>query len=177
MTSGAVMVSRILPASMPHSFGCRLPSRVHDFAAQHWPRFYDGLEVIRRPKLLASLVLMNFLGWVLDIAIYYAYGHAFNLDIPLSGYITITVALALVTSVPLTFGNIGTWELALVAVLDLFGVPVEKALAFAGGAHLAVSVFNIVLGILATAAMRVAFTDVLRLRGSQARRAAAAEPA
>jgi uncharacterized protein (TIRG00374 family) len=161
------VVSRILPSSVSHDFGRWLPQRARHLIAEHWPRFYDGLEVIRRPRLLASLVFMNFFGWAIDIAIYYAYGQAFNLDIPITAFVPITVALALVTSMPITFGNIGTWELGLVGVLGLYDVPADKALAFAAGAHLIVTLFNIGLGVVATAAMGISLADLLRMRSYQ----------
>jgi uncharacterized membrane protein YbhN (UPF0104 family) len=158
---GAVVLSYVMPVEMPTVK--RLPQRLVQPLSHHWPHFRDGFEVFRRPKLLGTLLLLNLFGWGVDIAINYSYGHAFNLHLPVAAFISVTVAVAVVTTIPITFGNLGTWELAVVGVLALYDVPVDRALAYAAGSHVAIGLFNIALGIAATGLMRIALSDVFSL--------------
>ena len=56
------------------------------------------------------LLMLNVAGWCIEIGMYWAYGHAFNLDVPLGAYVSVAVVVALVTTFPITFGNVGSWE-------------------------------------------------------------------
>src|SRR5581483_6881755 len=77
--AAAIFVSLRMPGTMPSwRVLNRLPSGLHQGLTEHWPRLHDGFEAIRRPRLLLILLLLNVAGWVVDIAIEYAYGHAFN---------------------------------------------------------------------------------------------------
>ena len=142
----------------------RLPRRLYAVLERHWPRFADGLEAIRRPHLLATQILLNLFGWAVDLLIFWAYGQAFGLDLPLAAYLSVTVVIALITVFPVTFGNIGTYELAILSVLSLHAVAPERALAYAAGTHLFSTVLNIGLGLIAMWAMGVQPRDVFRLR-------------
>ena len=47
-------------------------------SAQRWPRFHEGLELMRNPRLLSVAFVLNIFGWLVDIAIIWAYGQ----DVP-----------------------------------------------------------------------------------------------
>jgi len=165
--AGAVVASRALPAALPQwRLLTRLPHRLRDSLDRQWPRFREGLEVIRRPRLLLVAVLLNLFGWAVDLLIYWSYGQAFHLHLPLAAYLSVTVVVALITIFPITFGNVGTYELAVLSVLALYSVPSHDALAYAVGTHVFGTVFNIGLGILAMWLMGVQPGDVFRLRPS-----------
>jgi uncharacterized protein (TIRG00374 family) len=129
-----------------------------------WPRIHDGLEVIRRPRLLAVAILLNLFGWGVDLLILWAYGQTFNLDLPLAAYLSITVVVAMLTVFPITFGNIGTYEVALLSVLALYSVPSDAALAYTAGTHVITTLFNVLLGLIAMAAMRIGPGEIFRVR-------------
>lgn len=161
----AVAASRVLPETFPAwRWLGRLPHRFYDTLERQWPRFADGLEAIRRPRLLATQILINLFGWGVDLIIFWAYGQAFGLDLPFAAYLSVTVVIALITVFPITFGNIGTYELAILSVLSLYAVSPERALAYAAGTHLFSSVLNIGLGLIAMWAMGVQPGEVFRLR-------------
>jgi uncharacterized protein (TIRG00374 family) len=162
--TGAIVGSRTLPESMPGwRILRRLPRRLYDGLERQWPRFAEGLEVIRRPRLLAFAIALNLLGWAADLTIYWSYGQAFGLDLPFAAYLSVTVVAALISVFPITFGNIGTFELVVLSVLALYAVPSEHALAFAAGTHAFGTVANIGLGIIAMWCMGVQPRDVFRL--------------
>jgi uncharacterized protein (TIRG00374 family) len=165
----AVAASRAIPKTLPQwGLVRRLPHPVRTMLAGQYPGFHDGFEVIRRPRLLSLLLLVNLLGWSIDLVIYWSYGNAFNVDLPLGGYLSVTLALAIITTMPITFGSIGTWELGVTSVLSLYGVPPERALAFAVGSHVIITSFNIGVGLLAMAMMGVRLHEVFQLRQKHA---------
>lgn len=160
----AVVASRMLPDTLPQwRILRRLPHGIFRGLEIHWPRFHDGFEVIRRPGMFAGLLVLNVFGWTVDILINWSYGSAFNLGVPFSAYVSVAVVLAVITTVPITFGNVGTWEVAVVGVLALYDVPPERALAYALGIHILIASLNIGLGLTAMTMMRIRLRDVFGL--------------
>ncbi|MEP6871981.1 MAG: lysylphosphatidylglycerol synthase transmembrane domain-containing protein [Anaerolineaceae bacterium] len=163
--AGAVFVSHRIPEAAPgwRLLG-RLPRRMRGGIESHWPRFREGLEVMRRPKLLAIEVALNLFGWLVDILIFWAFGRAFHLHLPLAAYVSVTVVVAIITVFPITFGNVGTYELALLSAFSLYDIPAHDALAYAVGSHLFSTAFNVGLGLVAMWSMGMQPGDVFRLR-------------
>ncbi len=163
--SGAVFVSHRISEAAPNwRLLGRLPRRMQAGIERHWPRFREGLEVMRRPKLLAIEVALNLFGWLVDILIFWAFGRAFNLQLPLGAYISVTVVVAIITVFPITFGNVGTYELALLSAFSLYQIPAHDALAYAVGSHLFSTAFNVGLGLVAMWGMGMQPGEVFRLR-------------
>ncbi|MEP7216588.1 MAG: lysylphosphatidylglycerol synthase transmembrane domain-containing protein [Anaerolineaceae bacterium] len=167
--AGAVFASHRIPNAAPRwRLLGRLPRRVRDGIDRHWPRFREGLEVLRRPKLLAIEVGLNLFGWLVDILIFWAFGRAFHLHLPLAAYVSVTVVVAIITVFPITFGNVGTYELALLSAFSLYDIPAHDALAYAVGSHLFSTAFNVGLGMIAMWCMGMQPGDVFRLHAKAA---------
>ena len=164
---GSFVASRWLPEQLP-DWGAfrRIPFRLGDQIRYHWPRLYAGFEVVRRPGLLTFMLLLNLVGWGFDILIVWLYGQAFHLSVRFDAYIAVTVAIAIVTVFPITFGNIGTYELLVTSVLTLYGADATKAFAFAIATHVFSIALNIGLGLIAIWVMRLRPADVFRLGGA-----------
>ena len=162
--AATVAASRLLPKQLPRweMLGV-FPKRSVDFLREHWPRIHEGFEVIRNPRLLGQAVGLNLFGWAEDIFIVWLFGQAFQLDVPIGAYVSLSVAVAVITTFPITIGNIGTYELLLVSVLVLYGVSSPDALAFAIGTHVITAAFNVGLGLSAMWAMRLRPGDVFRM--------------
>jgi uncharacterized membrane protein YbhN (UPF0104 family) len=174
---GAFVSSRILPEQLPDWRALRrTPFGLGNHVRYHWPRLYAGFEVIRRSGLLTLMVTMNLVGWGFDILIVWLYGRAFHLSVPIDAYIAVTVAIAIVTVFPITFGNIGTYELLVTSVLTLYGVDGTKAFAFAIATHVFSTAYNVVLGLVAVWAMHLRPGDVFRLAGGPRKKAPPGEP-
>lgn len=172
----AAVGSNLLPEQAPAwPWLSVLPSPAYNAISKQWPRFYAGLEVIRQPRLLLLAVGLNVFGWLVDLSIVWGYGQAFHLDVSIGAYLSVTVAVAIITVFPITFGNVGTFEFALLRVLALWGVPAEQALAFAVGMHVVSTVFNIGIGLVAMWLMGIRPGELLRL-GSNAKKDTAAPP-
>ena len=165
---GAFIASRTLPEQLPN-WGIlhRLPFKLGGHARYQWPRLHAGFESVRRPGLLSVLVVMNFIGWGMDILIVWLYGRAFHLAVPFDAYISVTVAIAIVTVFPITFGNIGTYELLVTSVLKMYGADAATALAFAIATHVFSTAYNIALGLVAVWAMRLRPGEIFRLAGGR----------
>ncbi len=160
----AEATSRLLPETLPDWRVIHmLPRRYVDWLRYHWPRFHAGFEVIRRPDLLGITLLLNLVGWAEDILIVWLYALAFHLSLPFGAYVSVTVAIALVTTFPITVGNIGTYELLVTSVLTLYGAGAAPALAYAIGTHVFAAAFNIVLGLAAVSVMRLKPRDIFRI--------------
>jgi uncharacterized protein (TIRG00374 family) len=163
--AGVFIASRMLPREFPHWRVFRvLPQRAYDAVAGIWPRVHDGFELVRQPRLLVLAVLLNLFGWGVDITILWTYGQAFHVNIPFAAYLSVTVAVAIITTFPITFGNVGTFEFALLKVLALYSVSGDTALAYAVGVHIFSTVFNIGLGLIAMGVMRVSPQEVFSVR-------------
>ena len=162
----AFIASRTLPEHLPDwRVLRRLPFGLGEQLRFHWPRMHAGFESVRRPGLLGLLVVMNIIGWGFDVLIVWLYGRAFHLSVPFDAYISVTVAIAIVTVFPITFGNIGTYELLVTSVLRLYGANATDALAFAIATHVFSTAYNIALGLIAVWLMRLRPADVFRLAG------------
>jgi uncharacterized membrane protein YbhN (UPF0104 family) len=161
---GALIASRTLPEHLPDSrLLRRLPIGAGEQIRYHWPRLYAGFEAVRRPRLLIITIALNLVGWGLDILVIWLFGEAFHLSLPFVAYLTVAVAVAIVTVFPITFGNIGTYELLVTSVLTLYGVDASTALAFALGTHVFSTAYNLGLGFVAVWAMQLRPADVFRL--------------
>jgi len=171
----AAVGSNLMPAELPSWRVVEaLPRPPRDAFRHMWPRFHAGLEVIRQPRLLLIAVVLNLFGWLVDLGILWSYGQAFRLHLPFAAYLSVTVAVAIVTIFPLTFGNIGTYELVLLRVLTLYDVPADRALAFAIGTHAIGTLFVMLLGGAAMAIMGIRPSELFSLRRSEERPAAEA---
>lgn len=163
----AAVSSNLMPPQYPdwRAFNV-LPPPARAAVRKRWPRFHEGLELIRNPRLLSIALVLNIVGWLVDVAIIWAYGQAFHLDVSIGAYLSVTVAVAIITIFPITFGNVGTFEFALLRVLRLYGVSGEAALAFAVGMHVVSSAFNIGLGLVAMWLMGLRPGELLRLQSN-----------
>jgi uncharacterized protein (TIRG00374 family) len=161
----AALFGNTLPRDVPEwRVLHRLPRRVRVALDHIWPRVHDGLELIRSPRLLLLAIVLNLFGWVVDLAMLWSYGRAFDLDVPWGAYLSVTVAVALITTFPITFGNVGTFEFALLRVLSLYGVASDRALAFAVGTHLFNTLFVIAVGLVAMWRMGVQPGEIFSIR-------------
>lgn len=161
----ATLLSNMLTRDLPRwRLIERLPLRARGGLGHVWPRVHDGLEMIRQPRLLVAAIVLNLFGWLVDLTILWAYGQAFHLHVPWGAYLGVTVAVAVITTFPITFGNVGTFEFALLRVLSLYGVPADKALAFAVGTHIFGTVLVIALGLISMWAMGLGPHEIFGFR-------------
>ena len=113
-----------------------------------------GFAILRDPKRFAVGVLSwQALSWVLRIGTVYAFLRAFHL--PATAYTTALVlsVQSLATLLPFTPGGVGTQQGLIVYVFRKQPVTKSLLVSFSIGMQIALTVFNVVLGLIALAAM------------------------
>jgi len=138
LLTGAVLVFLVFAAGIPaltlwlHRRGeGRLPKLLTGWSKAR--RFFDLVgeapsELVRDPKLIASLTILNGLVFLADAGTMQACILALGVHAPLSaGYVAFMLASIAVILGPVPMG-LGSFEAVSIAMLRLFGVPFEAAL-------------------------------------------------
>lgn len=92
--------------------------------------FNDGISIIRSTDKLFVISFYTAMSWVVHIAAIYFLFFLFNFDIPFWAAVVVIIINYLVLMVPITPGNLGSFQLAVVAGLNLFSVPKTEAVLF-----------------------------------------------
>ena len=123
-----------------------------------------GLTVLRAPLPLAGAVLLQCLGWALQLLAVYATMQAFSMDVPLPAAGLVLCLMNVATIVPLWPGNVGLVQAAVALPLLSYGVAYSTGFAFGlalQGLEIAV---GLGLGLLALAREGISFAMLRRLR-------------
>ncbi|MFH1699944.1 MAG: lysylphosphatidylglycerol synthase transmembrane domain-containing protein [Candidatus Zixiibacteriota bacterium] len=92
--------------------------------------FNDGISVIKSTDKLFVISLNTFLSWACHVgAVFYLF-HMFNFDLPIWAAVVVIIVNYLALMIPITPGNIGSFQLAVVASLNIFSVPKTEAVLF-----------------------------------------------
>lgn len=163
--AGALVVGRLLPREAPASgLVRRLPARLRALIEDAWPRVRDGLETMRDARLFGITLALNVASWLVQALAFFLFGLAFGLDLPFVAYLGVTIAANVVTDVPITFQNFGTYEIVMLEFLALQGVGREDAFAYALATHVLTNLWVVVLGLAAMWLMRLRPGEILALR-------------
>jgi uncharacterized membrane protein YbhN (UPF0104 family) len=138
LLTGAVLAFLVVAAGIPaltlwlHRRGqARMPKLLGRWSKAR--RFFELVgeapaELVRDPKLIAWLTLLNGLVFIADAATMQACIQALGVHAPLSaGYVAFMMASVAVILGPVPMG-LGSFEAVSIAMLRLFGVPFEAAL-------------------------------------------------
>lgn len=141
----------------------RLPERLRDPLDSMLPHFIDGLAVFRDLRLGSQAIALSFAIWLHEVAMFALFGLAFGIHLSLPAWMLIMVGENVVSSLPITPSNVGTYELALTELAKALGVAAGTATAFAIASH----VFNIlwitVAGFISMWALGLDLDDVFSL--------------
>ena len=138
-------------------------------AGPHWrgalrtalPHFLDSQRILARP--LSSLLVagVQAAAWLVQLAAAYAALHAFHLGgAGWRGAALVLVVTNLIGILPLTPGNVGTFQVAATAALAAYGIPSGPALAFALGLQAMQLLVGIVAGLVSLSLQNLALGDV-----------------
>lgn len=123
----------------------------------------QGLTVLKAPLPLAGAVLLQCLGWLMQLFAVYATMQAFSLDVPLPAAGLVLCLMNIATIVPLWPGNVGLVQAAVALPLRNYGVPYATGFAFGlvlQGIEIAVGVG---LGLIALAREGISFAMLRRM--------------
>jgi uncharacterized protein (TIRG00374 family) len=175
----AALAARIrLPKDLSQvGWGRLLPGWLRQRVADLVPPFVDGLAALRDPRIAWQAILISFPAWLIEVVVFWLFGEAFDLDLNFSAYLVITVAANMIVALPITPSSLGAYEVALQEVIALFGVDRSLAAGYAIGAHLFMSLWIVVTGLLAAWLLNISFEDLFYLRNGERRPGAVGLPA
>jgi uncharacterized membrane protein YbhN (UPF0104 family) len=90
----------------------------------------EGLAVLKAPVPLAGAILLQCLGWLMQLLAVYAAMQAFSIDAPLPAAGLVLVLMNIATIVPLWPGNVGLMQAAVALPLRNYGVAYATGFAY-----------------------------------------------
>lgn len=173
-----LMVLMIWPrpvAALVARVGARLPGDMGRLLVDAVDAFFDGLGVLQSPRLLIKAVLWTAFLWLFNSLGFLVAFRAFGIHEGFIAAIFVQSVVGLFVAIPSAPGFFGTWHLAArVGLSDVYGVPVNHALSYAVGFHLAGFFPITFMGLYYAARMGVSMKEVGR---AEARVEAAVEQA
>jgi uncharacterized protein (TIRG00374 family) len=113
----------------------------------HVERFRAGLSALHTGHLLVPAVGAAALSWTMKMSLVWTMFQAFDLSLPLVASAVLLVVVNLGIAVVGTPGNVGSFELASIGGLRLFGVADDVAFSFAAALHVTEVLPVVVLGL------------------------------
>lgn len=108
----------------------KLPERIVREWGNMRHSFHDGLHMLKSGRHLAAVVLMSVLSWIFHALLVLFLLWSFGFDFAFWVAIVVMIVNTLAIMIPLTPGNIGTFQFACIVGLGFFGVEKDKALGF-----------------------------------------------
>jgi hypothetical protein len=127
----------------------------------------QGLAVLKEPVPLAGAVLLQCLGWLMQLLAVYATMRAFGIHAPLSAAGLVLVLMNVATIVPLWPGNVGLVQAAVALPLRNYGVPYATGFAFGLALQAIEMACGIGLGLLAIAREGISFAMLGRMESEE----------
>jgi uncharacterized membrane protein YbhN (UPF0104 family) len=119
------------------------------FAALSWGRRRQlGLSALNTSRLLVPAIGISVVSWIVRFVFVWTMFKGFNLSLPLAASAVLQVAINVGIAVVGTPGNIGSFELACMGGLALFGVPGDVAFSFGAALHVTEVVPVVALGLI-----------------------------
>ena len=106
--------------------------------------FIDGYLLVSKNKV--KLGGISILLWFSFVAYMYTLLKSVNIDLSFQQYIGITVITSIVTSLPIVPAAIGTYHLAVIYFLNLYGIGIDKSQTAAILLHSVFLLYSIILG-------------------------------
>jgi uncharacterized protein (TIRG00374 family) len=110
--------------------------------------FIDGFQVITDIKILLYLFFLSALVWLVDVLAIYMLLVAFGFNLPAIASFVVMIFLIVGIAIPTAPGYLGTWHLACVRGVMLFGLAEAEALSFAVVYHFLSMAIVLVLGVI-----------------------------
>ena len=120
-------------------------------------------KIVSDRRLLMPSVLFSLLIWLIDGLCAYLVATALGAGVPAAAVLLAVMVGNVGKSAPSTPGSFGVYEGIFAAVLALSGVPFEVALAIGILDHLVKKLFNLALGLPATASIGMGFSNLRSL--------------
>jgi len=132
----------------------RLPRWMYRFPrrrVREWKNIFNsflaGLRMLKSGRHLLLVVLLSLASWLAHAVAVFSLLYAFGFDLPLWGALVILIVNTAVIMIPISPGNLGTFQFACIFGLSFFGIPKESALSFSLVLHAVESLPIIALGL------------------------------
>jgi uncharacterized protein (TIRG00374 family) len=125
-----------------------------------------GLAVLRSPRAVAAVVFWSLVLWLENASAFYVAFKAFDLPVDYWGALLLQGLLVFGIAVPSTPGYVGVFEAVITAVLLLYGVPGERAAAYALVYHITTFIPITVLGVWSLTHTRIGLREARQARVS-----------
>jgi uncharacterized protein (TIRG00374 family) len=126
-----------------------------------------GLSVLNAPVSLAGAVLLQCLGWLLQLLAVYVAMQAFEIDAPLPAAGLVLVLMNVATIVPLWPGNVGLVQAAVALPLRNYGVAYATGFAYGIVLQAIEMACGVGLGLVAIAREGISFAMLRRMQDEQ----------
>jgi uncharacterized membrane protein YbhN (UPF0104 family) len=126
-----------------------------------------GLSVLKAPVPLAGAVLLQCLGWLMQLLAVYVAMQAFGIDAPLPAAGLVLVLMNVATIVPLWPGNVGLVQAAVALPLRNYGVAYATGFAYGIVLQAIEMTAGIGLGLVAIAREGISFAMLRRLQDEE----------
>jgi uncharacterized membrane protein YbhN (UPF0104 family) len=123
-----------------------------------------GLSVLKAPVPLAGAVLLQCLGWLMQLLAVYAAMQGFGIDAPLPAAGLVLVLMNIATIVPLWPGNVGLVQAAVALPLRNYGVPYATGFAYGIALQAIEMACGIGLGLIALAREGISVAVLRRMQ-------------
>ncbi len=108
----------------------RLSDRWHTRVSHLWTNFQEGVSSLRSIRHLILALVTSFASWLGQLAVISLLLYAFGLVLPTGAALVLMVMNTLLLVIPITPGNVGTYQVATVVGLSLFGVDKTDAVSY-----------------------------------------------
>ena len=127
----------------------------------------QGLSVLNAPVPLAGAILLQCLGWLMQLLAVYATMQAFDIDAPLPAAGLVLVLMNVATIVPLWPGNVGLVQAAVALPLRNYGVPYATGFAYGLALQAIEMACGVGLGLIALAREGISFAVLRRMQDEE----------
>ena len=127
-----------------------------------------GLTVLKAPLPLLGAVLLQCLGWLLQLLAVYVAMQAFGIDAPLPAAGLVLVLMNIATIVPLWPGNVGLVQAAVAVPLRNYGVPYSTGFAYGLALQALEMACGVGLGLIALAREGISLAMLRRMQEDEA---------
>lgn len=121
--------------------------------------FLAGLDMLTSTRHLVVVSFFSIVSWLAHALIVLFLLHTFGFQLPLWAALVILIVNTLAIMIPLTPGNIGTFQFACIIGLGFFGIPKDEALGFSIFLHLFEVGPVILLGLIASFSQHVRVSE------------------
>jgi len=139
-----------------------LPTRWRPAVHGLFDKFIVGLQSLRSPRELMTILLTTVLIWLGETLKYWFVMHAFPFEVSFIVLMLMTAVVNLATTIPSAPGYVGTFDVPGIAVLQQFGVPQALATGYTLVLHVALWLPITVLGAVFMLRQSVGWADMER---------------